>query len=112
MAAADPDAPLGHGLIVAEPARRRRCRNALLFAGLAAEAYVNEFLAHHLGGKDLAAVDRLPAVEKYVIGTRLALGRPLWIAGASPCRRSRPSSSCATSSSTPQAGVRAPEIPL
>jgi len=38
------------------------------FAALAAEAYVNEFLATMLDSGDFRAVDRLPTVEKYVVG--------------------------------------------
>jgi hypothetical protein len=73
-AAEDPDAELGFGWINAELARRRHSRTAILFAALSAEAYINEFLARHLVGRDLAAVDRLPTVDKYVVGTRLVLG--------------------------------------
>jgi hypothetical protein len=54
------------------------CRNAVLFAALAAESYVNEFLAFFLTGQDLEAVDRMSPVSKYVLGTKLASGEALF----------------------------------
>ena len=54
------------------------CRNAVLFAALAAESYVNEFLGVFLDGQDREAVDRLSPVNKYVLGTKLASGEALF----------------------------------
>jgi hypothetical protein len=42
-------------------------RRALLYAALAAEAYINEFLWEHLGSADREALDRLPTVEKFIV---------------------------------------------
>ena len=50
-------------------------RTAVLFAALAAEAYINLFLAEGLATrKDRDAIDRLRTPEKYVVGSRLVLG--------------------------------------
>ncbi len=76
---------LGFALVLARTARRRSARNAALFSALAAEAYVNEFLAAYLAGDDLATVDRWPTVDKYVKGTRRAFdGAQLFWRGVEP----------------------------
>lgn len=54
------------------------CRNAVLFAALAAESYVNEFLGAFLDGSDYTAVDRMSPVDKYVLGTKFATGDKLF----------------------------------
>jgi len=64
--------------------RRTHARTAVMFAALAAEAYVNEFLATMLNGGDFRAMDRLPTVEKYVVGCRLAPGEALFDRGREP----------------------------
>lgn len=61
-----------------------QCRTATLFAALSAEAYVNEFLAAHLKGNDLKAVDRMSPVDKYVLGTKLAYGESLFFRDREP----------------------------
>ena len=38
---------------------------AVLFSALAAEAYVNEFIAAKMPPKDVEALDRLPTPDKY-----------------------------------------------
>lgn len=52
--------------------RLRYLRSAVLFAGLSAEAYANEFLAATLASTDVESLDRLPTVEKLLIGPRVA----------------------------------------
>jgi hypothetical protein len=59
-------------------------RTAILFAALASEGFANEFLSEHLSAADLKAVDRLPTVEKYVLGPRLAFGDSLFERGHEP----------------------------
>jgi len=61
-------------------------RSAVLFSALAAEAYVNEFLARFLRGRDYEAVERMGTVNKYVIGTRLALGESLFMRTRNPAQ--------------------------
>jgi hypothetical protein len=58
--------------------------NVVLFSAFAAEAYVNEFLAAHLSGPDLDAIDRMRTIEKYIIGTRLAYGEQLFFRDREP----------------------------
>jgi hypothetical protein len=62
----------------------RFARNCILFSALSAEAYVNAFLAGRVLGSDLNALDRLPTVEKYVIGVRYAAGEVMFDRGAEP----------------------------
>jgi hypothetical protein len=59
-------------------------RTAILFAALASEGFANEFLGEHLAPADVKAVDRLPTVEKYVLGPRIAFGDPLFDRGHEP----------------------------
>jgi len=67
----------GRALAVIEAGRvRLNCSmRAVLFAALAAESYVNEFLAAHLSRQDRDAMDRLPTVSKYVLGFRIGSDR-------------------------------------
>lgn len=52
--------------------RQRQCtRSAVLFAIFAAEAYANQYLQWHLPPKDFEAADRLPTLDKYLLGPRL-----------------------------------------
>lgn len=62
----------------------RFARNCILFSALAAEAYVNAFLGGRVTGSDLEALDRLPTVEKYVIGLTYAEGEVVFDRGAEP----------------------------
>jgi hypothetical protein len=59
---------------VGDAAQRRlwRLRTSVLFAALAAEAYANEVLAEILVPSDAAALDRLPTVEKLMLGPKVA----------------------------------------
>ena len=52
--------------------RLRFLRSAVLFSAIAAEAYVNEFIAATLTAADAAAVDRLATVDKLLLAPRLA----------------------------------------
>jgi hypothetical protein len=58
-------AQAAHGVI-------RQMTAGVLFSALAAEAYVNRFLAQNLPKPDFAAVDRLRTVDKYVIAVSRA----------------------------------------
>ena len=78
-----PDA-LVLGRRLAHMRRHDHARTAILFAMLAAEAYVNQFLAWHLTGRDLAGADKLPTLDKFVQGPRLAIGRQLLPRGSEP----------------------------
>jgi hypothetical protein len=72
-----------------EDARRKQLnefRSSVLFSALAAEAYVNEFLARFLTGRDLDAVDRMSTVDKYVVGTHLATGETLFSRDTQPAQ--------------------------
>ncbi|MGN6373189.1 MAG: hypothetical protein ACTHM1_09395 [Solirubrobacteraceae bacterium] len=59
-------------------------RNCILFSALGAEAYVNAFLDGRVTGSDLDALDRLPTVEKYVVGVTYAEGEAVFDRGAEP----------------------------
>ena len=67
----------------ARNARLRFLRGAVLFAGVAAEAFANELIDELLPRADVESLDKLPTPEKLLIGTRLA-------AGASPLSRGAP----------------------
>jgi hypothetical protein len=63
----------------------RFARNCILFSAIAAESYVNAFLAGaRMTGSDLDALDRLPTVEKYVIGVTYAAGEVVFDRGREP----------------------------
>jgi hypothetical protein len=62
----------------------RFARTSILFSALAAEAYVNDFLDARLTGSDSDAIDRLPTVEKYVIGIKYAEDSNVFKRGAEP----------------------------
>ncbi len=51
-------------------------RDAGLFAALSAEAYANEVLSELLVPSDAAAIDRLPTMEKLLLGPKLAGKEP------------------------------------
>lgn len=59
-------------------------RTAILFAALASEGFANEFLGEHLAPADVKAVDRLPTVEKYILGPRIVFGDRLFNRGHEP----------------------------
>jgi hypothetical protein len=62
----------------------RFARNCILFSALSAEAYVNAFLDGRVTGSDFDAIDRLPTVEKYVIGVTYAVDERVFDRGAEP----------------------------
>ncbi|HEY5709504.1 MAG TPA: hypothetical protein VIS51_08925 [Solirubrobacterales bacterium] len=72
------------GRRLATSRQREATRSAVLFAMLAAEAYVNQFLEIHLTGAEADAADRLPTFEKFMMGPRLADGTDLFDRGAEP----------------------------
>lgn len=49
--------------------RRKHARNGVLFAAFAAEAYINEFTAALLSGKNQKALDRVSPVDRYILAT-------------------------------------------
>ena len=60
-------------------------RTSTLFSALAGEAYINGFLVEKLTtAADYEAVERLPTLEKYVLGTQLAVGKRLFDRGTEP----------------------------
>lgn len=59
-------------------------RNCILFSAFAAEAYVNGFLSERLSGSDFDAVDRLPTIDKYVVGVAYAEGTTVFRRNANP----------------------------
>jgi len=73
----DPAAVRGQMRTAARRARIRATRTAVLFAALAAESYVNEFLNAH---GVLDKWDREPTHRKYLKGTAEAYGSPLFFA--------------------------------
>jgi hypothetical protein len=58
--------------ISARDLRLQHLRATVLFTALAAEGYANEFLAAFLSGQALKGADRLPTVDKFVLGPGLA----------------------------------------
>ncbi len=71
----DEDVAEGRSFFIVQARQNRvqSCWTAVIFAALAAEAYVNEFLASKLDAKkDRDGLDRLSTVDKYVLGTRVA----------------------------------------
>lgn len=71
-------------LIGARSKRIEFARTSILFAALAAEAYINKFLDVHFGGRDLEALDRLPTPDKYVIASQLVTGVRTFDHGTQP----------------------------
>jgi hypothetical protein len=65
--------------------RTKHSRTSMLFSAFAAEAFINQFLYDKLDSSaDRQSIDRLPTVEKYVLGTRLATGQEIFDRGAEP----------------------------
>ncbi len=71
----------GRMLAEARQARTRAARTSVLFAALAAESYVNEFLAAH---GVLQEWDREPTHRKYLKATAAACGSRLFVADMAP----------------------------
>lgn len=73
--------------LVAEAAQMTHvafCRTAVLFAALAAEAYVNEFLAVHMDDAEFVRCERKPTIEKYKKWTKRAYGEIVFVADREP----------------------------
>jgi hypothetical protein len=64
-------------------------RSATLYRILAAEAYANDYLESNLSNKDFTAVDRLPTLDKYLLGPRLVHGQDLFTRGKEPAQTLR-----------------------
>lgn len=64
----------------------RFARNSSLFSAFAAEAYVNEFLRKRLPRSDFNTIDRLPTVEKYLVGVALAGHKELFQRSSEPAQ--------------------------
>jgi hypothetical protein len=67
-----PIGAVSRALTGARYARMRYCRTSILFSALAAEAYINQYLTAKLSNSDFDAIDRMPTVDKYVLGPRAA----------------------------------------
>jgi hypothetical protein len=73
--------------------RMRASRESQLYAALAAEGYINRFIAEQLlnkrgfTDKDQDAIDRLAPVDKYVLVPRLAIGSTRFDRGAEPLQQ-------------------------
>jgi hypothetical protein len=55
----------------------RACRDSVLYAAFAAEAFINSFIAATLPTRDRERIDRNRTVDKYVLGPRLAVSSDL-----------------------------------
>lgn len=53
--------------------RIKACRDGVLYAAIAAEAFINSFIAATLPKRDRERIDRNRTVDKYVLGPRLAV---------------------------------------
>jgi hypothetical protein len=53
--------------------RIKACRDCVLYAAFAAEAFINSFIAATLPKRDRERIDRNRTVDKYVLGPRLAV---------------------------------------
>jgi len=53
--------------------RIKACRDCVLYAAFAAEAFINSFIAATLPARDRERIDRNRTVDKYVLGPRLAV---------------------------------------
>jgi hypothetical protein len=78
---------LGYARIIAAHTRVALCRRTMLYSAFAAESFVNEFMAMYFDGQDLKTLDRLSTVEKYVVATRMALGKALFNRGGEPIQK-------------------------
>jgi hypothetical protein len=65
------------GKRIAKGRQRESTRSAVLFALLAAEAFANQYLQTHLSGKEFEAADKLPTLDKFLLGPRLVSGESL-----------------------------------
>jgi hypothetical protein len=74
------------GRRLAKGRQREATRSAVLFAMLAAEAYVNQYLQIHLTRDEFEAADRLPTFEKFILGPRLVGGSEILGRGEEPAQ--------------------------
>jgi hypothetical protein len=58
----------------------------VLFAMLAAEAFANQYLQGHLSGEEFKAADKLPTLDKFILGQRLVRGESLMDRGREPAQ--------------------------
>ena len=72
------------GKRIAKGRQRESIRSAVLFALLAAEAFANQYLQTHLSGKEFEAADKLPTLDKFLLGPRLVSGASLLDRGGEP----------------------------
>jgi hypothetical protein len=72
------------GKRIAKGRQRESTRSAVLFALLAAEAFANQYLQTHLSGKEFEAADKLPTLDKFLLGPRLVSGASLLDRGGEP----------------------------
>jgi hypothetical protein len=75
-------------LLIARQTRRVWARKAVLFAALAGESYVNEFISALVpaNSRQYETLDRLSTVNKYLRGTRDAYGETLFFRDREPMR--------------------------
>jgi hypothetical protein len=64
--------------------RLRALRSSVIFAALTVEAYANDFLDEVLCAADANAIDRLPTLEKLLLGPNLAGFAPPFVRGSEP----------------------------
>lgn len=62
-------------------------RTSILFSAVAAEAYVNHFIAQEFAPKDAEGLDRLRTVDKFVFAPRLVFGREVFRRDRQPIQR-------------------------
>lgn len=74
------------GRRIAKGRQVEHTRSGVLFAMLAAEAFSNQYLQIHLTGEEFAAADRLPTLDKFVLGPRLVRGESLLERGCEPAQ--------------------------
>ena len=74
------------GRRIAKGRQVEHTRSGVLFAMLAAEAFANQYLQVHLSGEEFAAADRLPTLDKFILGPRLVRGESLLERGREPAQ--------------------------
>lgn len=74
------------GRRIAKGRQVEHTRSGVLFAMLAAEAFANQYLQVHLSGEEFAAADRLPTLDKFILGPRLVRGEDLLERGREPAQ--------------------------
>lgn len=62
----------------------RRARHSILFAALAAEAYINAIASEHIGDHEAEALDQLRPAAKWQIIPRIAFGEIVFTPGTEP----------------------------